>query len=208
MSDEERRHRRFSLLTARPAPFRGPFAEIWRYACAAYLKLSGWKVAGDWPRDIPKMTLVAAPHTSNWDGINMIAAAGYYRVPLQWMGKKELTTGPLGGLVKWFGCIPVDRKGGGDLVKQMAETFAKASAMTLAVSPEGTRAATRAWKSGFYYIALASGVPIVMSVLDYGSKTIALSGALTPSGDFEADLKLIQSHYDGARGLRDGKFTV
>lgn len=200
-------HRIFARDSAKPAPFRGPFSEAWRLLCAAYLKLSGWKVEGDWPRDIQKMTLVAAPHTSNWDGVNMLAAAGYYRVPLKWMGKKELTTGPFGGLVRWLGCIPVDREKGGDLVKTMADAFAKAKTMTLAVAPEGTRAATRGWKSGFYYIALAAGAPIVMSVLDYGTKTIALSGVLTPSGDYEADLKLIQSHYAGAKGLRAGNFS-
>ncbi|NWG70484.1 MAG: 1-acyl-sn-glycerol-3-phosphate acyltransferase [Parvularculaceae bacterium] len=202
------RHRVFDRTSAKPAAYRGPVSEAWRLLCLAYLKLSGWRIEGDWPRDIAKMTLVAAPHTSNWDGVNMLAAAGYYRVPLKWMGKKELTTGPLGGLVKWLGCIPVDRDKGGDLVKTMAEAFAAAKTLTLAVAPEGTRAATPGWRSGFYYIALAAGAPIVMSVLDYGTKTIALSGALEPSGDYEADLKLIQSHYAGARGLSAGNFSL
>ena len=208
MTERPERHVRFDRASARPAAFRGPFAESWRYLCTAYLKLAGWKMAGDWPRDIEKMTLVAAPHTSNWDGINMLAAAGYYRIPLRWMGKKELTSGPFGAFVKWLGCVPVDRAGSGDLVKQMAEAFAAAKTMTLAVSPEGTRAATRGWKSGFYYIALAAGVPIIMSVLDYGAKTITLAGALTPSGDYEADLKLIKSHYETARGLREENFSL
>jgi 1-acyl-sn-glycerol-3-phosphate acyltransferase len=207
MPDPSPRHRMFDRASARPAPFRGPFTEAWRYLCTAYLKLSGWTLAGDWPRDIPKMTLVAAPHTSNWDGINMLAAAGYYRAPLKWMGKKELTEGPFGGVVRWLGCVPVDREKGGDLVKEMAAAFSGARAMTLAVAPEGTRAATRGWKSGFYYIALAAGVPIVMSVLDYGAKTITLSGVLVPSGDYEADLKIIKTHYATARGLREENFA-
>lgn len=202
------RIRHFDRSSARPGPFRGPFSELWRWVCAAYLKISGWKLAGDWPRDIPKMTLVAAPHTSNWDGVNMLAAAGYYRTPLKWMGKKELTTGLFGGLVKWLGCVPVDRERGGDLVNQMAKAFAAAKTMTLAVAPEGTRAAVRGWKSGFYYIALAAGVPIVLSILDYGAMTISLAGVIHPSGDYEADLKLIKAQYEKARGLRDGKNSV
>lgn len=188
--------------TARPAPYRGPMSELWRWICLAYLKLSGWSIEGDWPRAIPKMTLVAAPHTSNWDGINMLAAAGYYRIPLKWMGKKELTEGPFGGVIRWLGCVPVDREKGGDLVKSMATAFAEAKAMVLAVAPEGTRAAVKGWKSGFYHIAREAGVPIVMSVLDYGTKTISLRAALEPSGDYDADLKIIKSVYESARGLR------
>ncbi len=198
---------RFDPSTACPGAFRGPFSEIWRLLCTVYLKLAGWKIEGDWPRDMPKMVLIAAPHTSNWDGINMLAAAGFYRVPLKWMGKKELTTGPLGGIVKWLGCVPVDRKGGSDLVNQMKDAFARADAMVLAIPPEGTRAATTEWKTGFYHIARAAGVPLVMSVLDYGTKTIRLVGALTPSGDYAADLAVIKSHYDGAKGLRAGQFV-
>jgi 1-acyl-sn-glycerol-3-phosphate acyltransferase len=197
----------FDPSSARPASYRGPLSEIWRWICAAYLKLAGWKIEGDWPRDMPKMVLIAAPHTSNWDGVNMLAAAGYYRVPLKWMGKKELVEGPFGGIVRWLGCVPVDRKGASDLVNQMKEAFAATERMTLAIPPEGTRAATKEWKTGFYYIALAAGVPLVMSVLDYGTKTISLSGALAPSGDYAADLPLIKAAYDGAKGLREGLFV-
>ena len=205
--NETARHEVFPRATARPAPFRGPFSELYRWLCTAYLRLSGWRMQGDWP-DLPKFTLVAAPHTSNLDAINMIAAAGYYRVPLKWMGKKELTEGPLGFIVKWFGCVPVDRSGGRELVPQMADAFRAARSMVLAISPEGTRAATRAWRTGYYYIALAAGVPIMMSVLDYGTKTISVSGVLYPTGNYEADYALIRSHYETARGLKDGQFTL
>ncbi len=196
----------FDPSTARPAAFRGVFSEFWRYLCTVYLKLAGWKMCGDWPHNMPRMVLIAAPHTSNWDGINMLAAAGYYRVPLRWMGKKELTTGPFGGLVRWLGCVPVDRKGGADLVNQMKGAFDASPRMALAIPPEGTRAAVHEWKTGFYHIARAAGVPLVMSVLDYGTKTIRLSGALFPSGDYAADLPAIMLHYDGAKGLRGGRF--
>lgn len=200
------RHLKFDGGSARPGAYRGPAAEIWRGICAAYLKISGWKLRGDWPRQFPKMVLIAAPHTSNWDGVNMLAAAGYYRVPLKWMGKKELVDGPFGGVMKWLGCVPVDRKGANDLVRQMQAAFERADSMVLAIPPEGTRSAVKDWKTGFYHISLAAGVPLVMSVLDYGARTISISGALTPGGDYSADLPLIKSHYDGVKGLRRDKF--
>lgn len=201
-------HQKFDPATARPGAFRGALSELWRLLCTAYLALSGWKMRGDWPRELPKMVLIAAPHTSNWDGINMLATAGFYRVSLKWMGKQELTAGPLGGIVRWLGCVPVDRKGGTDLVAQMAAAFAAVPRMVLAIPPEGTRAAVNEWKTGFYHIALAAGAPLVISVLDYGTRTIRISGSLVPSGDYTADLALIKSHYDGATGLRGGKFLL
>lgn len=162
---------------------------------------------GDWP-DIAKFVLIAAPHSSNWDGINMLAAAGYYRVKIRWMGKKSLTTGPFGGIVKWLGCVPVDRSSNHDLVQQMTDAFKDASTMILAIPPEGTRAKTKKWKTGFYHIAHAANVPIVMTVLDYGSKTIRVSGMIIPSGDYDNDMEIIKTHYNGVCGKYGGTYKI
>jgi 1-acyl-sn-glycerol-3-phosphate acyltransferase len=189
----------FKPWTARPARFKGPVSELMRWICGAYLRLSGWTIEGDWP-SLDKAVLVAAPHTSNWDGINMLAAAAWFRVKLSWMGKKSLTEGPFGGLIKWLGCVPVDRSASHDLVKAMGQAFAKSSSMILAIPPEGTRSAAEQWKSGFYHIAVQADVPIILSVLDYGTKTIRIAAVITPSGDYEADLAKIQAYYRGAKG--------
>ncbi len=197
----------YDRSTARPRPWRGVLAEIYRYAAMVMLRLWGWKIEGDWPDD-PRMVLIAAPHTSNWDGIWMLAAASYWRVSLRYMGKKSLTEGVLGGFVKWTGCIPVDRSRSADLVGQMREAFAAEPSLILAVPPEGTRGRVEKWKSGFYHIAVGAGVPIIMSVLDYGNKTIRISGALWPTGDYAADFALIRTHYEGAEGKIPGDFTL
>lgn len=192
--------------TARPGPSSGWLADLTRLLCAVYLRLCGWKVRGDWP-DLSKAVLVAAPHTSNWDGLNMLATAGFYRVKLRWMGKSSLTRGPFGGLIKWLGCVPIDRSGAHDVVRAMADAFAREEHMILAVPPEGTRSAVREWKTGFYHIARAAGVPLVLSVLDYGSKTVSLAAVVSPSGDYESDLAIIRRHYANAVGLRPEKFV-
>ena len=193
--------------TSRPAPFAGLGSEIVRWLSAAYLRAGGWKVRGDWP-GVSKAVLVAAPHTSNWDGINMLATAGYYRVKLRWMGKKSLTQGPFGWLIKRAGCVPIDRSGANDVVRTMAEVFASERTMILAIPPEGTRSATREWKTGFYHIAREAGVPLILSVLDYGTKTARLAAVFHPSGDYDADLKVVQSYYAGATGKHRAKFAI
>ncbi len=178
-----------------------------RYLSAGYLKLTGWEVHGDWP-SLDKAVLVAAPHTSNWDGLNMLATAGFYRVKLRWMGKASLTRGPFGWLMKALGCVPIDRSQSNDVVRVMSEAFGARDRMVLAIPPEGTRSAVHEWKSGFYHIAVAADVPIVLSVLDYGARTVSLAAVVYPSGDYEADLALIRSHYVDAVGKNRAKFAA
>ncbi len=198
------RHTAIAPSTARPAPSKGLFSEFVRVICIAHLKLTGWRMQGDWPA-IDKMVLVAAPHTSNWDGLQMLVAAGYYRIRLRWMGKKSLTTGPLGWIIKALGCVPIDRSQSNDVVKTMADAIGAANSMVLAIPPEGTRARVSEWKSGFYHIAVAANVPIVLSVLDYKRKTMSIAGVLYPSGDYEADLPVIRSYYADAVGKHPAK---
>lgn len=199
--------RRLDRATARPAPFRRVFSEFVKLAAGAFLAVGGWRMQGDWPGH-EKCVLLAAPHTSNWDALNMLAAAAYYRVKLRWMGKKSLTTGPFGFLMKWVGCVPVDRASSNDLVSQMRSAFQGEERLVLAVAPEGTRTLNPNWKSGYYHIAIGAGVPIVLSVLDYGARTITLSGVIHPSGDYDADSKWIKAHYADAVARFPDKFTT
>lgn len=193
--------------TARPAASTGLASNFVRAISGAYLKLNGWRIEGDWPA-LNKAVLVAAPHTSNWDGINMLATAGFYRVKLRWMGKKSLTQGPFGWFIKAMGCVPIDRSASHDVVGAMRNVFAAEQTMVLAIPPEGTRKAVREWKSGFYHIAVAAGVPIVLSVLDYGTKTVRLAAVVTPSGDYATDLAAIRAHYRDARGKHPSQFIA
>lgn len=201
----------FDQNSARPRPGGNFIDKIVHYICAGWLKFWGWEVKGDWPiRDHGgyKSVLVAAPHTSNWDGLHMLAATGYFQVKLRWIGKKSLTTGPFGGLVKWLGCVPVDRSASHDVVSQMREAFNSQDDFILLIPPEGTRGQGDGWKSGFYHIAHGADVPIVLSILDYGNKTVRLSGCLHPSGNYEDDFDWIKTHYENAQGKYNDKFSV
>lgn len=200
-------HVRYDLSTAAPAPYRGIVGELFRWFCYVFLFVGRWKIAGDWPPHA-KMVVIAAPHTSNWDGIWMLAAAGCYRITLRWMGKKSLTEGPFGWFVKWAGCVPIDRSKSNDVVQSMANAFAETDRMLLAVPPEGTRSLTREWKSGFYHIARLAHVPLVFAVMDYGTRTVRISGEYWPTGDYDKDLDIISTHYAGAKGKHEEKFAT
>ena len=91
-------------------------------------------------------------------------------LPLRWLGKHTLFAAPFGTVMRALGGVAVDRRANQNLVEQVAQRFAAGEQMALAVPAEGTRSATPYWRSGFYHIAAAAQVPIVLSYLDYGNR--------------------------------------
>lgn len=191
----------------KPGPYRGIGSEIFRGVCWLFLKATGWHVASDWP-GVRKSVVVAAPHTSNLDGLVMLAIAGWYREKLSWMGKASLARGPLGGIMRRAGCVPVDRTKSSDVVSQMKDAFGAAEHLHLAVSPEGTREATRDWKSGFWHIARSADVPLLIAVLDYGAHEMRFEGPMQAGDSFEDDMAVILSHYRDVKGRYPERFCL
>jgi len=169
------------------------------WVSTVFLKLFGWRVVGTVP-DIPKFVLIAAPHTSNWDGIVMLTMAFVFRKKLFWMGKSTLFRFPFGRLVRWCGGIPVDRSGSGGHVEQTIAVFRKNKKMAIAIGPEGTRSNVRQWKTGFYYIALGADVPILLGFIDYKRKVGGVGPLIYPKGDVEGEIKAIRAFYDNISG--------
>jgi 1-acyl-sn-glycerol-3-phosphate acyltransferase len=165
-----------------------------RWLSVWFLKLAGWAPEGARPTE-PRFVLIAAPHTSNWDLAFLLAMAGVFDVKLRWMGKHALFHWPMGWFLRKAGGVPVVRHRTGNMVEQMAEVLRNADALALVVPAEGTRAYVPHWKSGFYHIARAAGVPIVMSYLDYSRKRGGFGPALLPTGDVRADMDAIREFY-------------
>jgi len=125
------------------------------------------------------------------------------------MGKHSLFKAPFGPLMRWLGGIAVSREQAGNLVAASARAIAEADApLQLIVSPEGTRAKTRYWKTGFYYIAQGAQVPIVMAYMDYTRKRSGLGPLFVPSGNLEADMAAIKAFYAPFRGKNAAQFEA
>jgi len=159
-------------------------------------QLQGWQVLGEIP-NIPHAVLIAAPHTTNMDGILGIQLALALGLDVSIMFKEELYRAPLRGLWDWGNAIPVNRASATGLVEQMCEIFKQRDKFWLAIAPEGTRKSATTWKRGFYHIAVAAQVPIVMVGFDYAKKAVIFLGLFEPTGDFDADLPKILAFYKG-----------
>ena len=121
-------------------------------------------------------------------------------LPLRWLGKHTLFAAPFGTVMRALGGVAVDRRANQNLVEQVAQRFAAGEQMALAVPAEGTRSATPYWRSGFYHIAAAAQVPIVLSYLDYGNRRGGIGISIPPSGDLTADMDRIRTAYVGVTG--------
>jgi 1-acyl-sn-glycerol-3-phosphate acyltransferase len=119
---------------------------------------------------------------------------------LRWVGKDTLFRGPFAWLFKKLGGIPVNRRARENFVEQMVAAFRSQETLRLAIVPEGTRQAAPHWKTGFYYIALGAGVPIVLGYDDYRRKVVGLGPTILPTGDIHADMERIRTFYAGTVG--------
>jgi 1-acyl-sn-glycerol-3-phosphate acyltransferase len=85
-------------------------------------------------------------------------------------------------------------------VASISRIFNSREEFRLALSPEGTRKKVEKWRSGFYYIARAAKVPIVMVAFDFGKKEVKISDPVWPTDDREQDFKTYKEFYKGVEG--------
>jgi 1-acyl-sn-glycerol-3-phosphate acyltransferase len=172
-----------------------------RVVSRALFGASGWRIDGDFPAR-PKLVVIVAPHTSNWDFIVGILAVFAIGIRARFLGKHTLFKPPLGWLMRWFGGIPVNREAPQGMVPQAVEAIEKAQSVFLAITPAGTRSSSKPWKSGFYRIAVAARVPIMPIAFDGEHKTIRLFPAFEPGGDYDADLPKLRAFFERIRGIK------
>ncbi len=188
-----------------PLPPAAPqFPPSWqRRLCAALLTRCGWRVTGSLP-DCAQLVVIAAPHSSWWDGAWGLLCKVALGLDLAFMGKQELFRGPLGWALRRMGGIPIERSEAHGVVDQMIARFRDKPQLWLGIAPEGTRRRVTKWRSGFWQIARAADVPILPVAFDYPTKTITIGPVFAPSADLAADLVALRAYYAPFRGKHRG----
>jgi 1-acyl-sn-glycerol-3-phosphate acyltransferase len=170
------------------------------------LRIAGWRLSFS---GLPAAqgVVVVYPHTSNWDFIVALLAKWAIGLPVTFWGKASLFRWPLfGRWLRWLGGLPVARSSPQGAVGQMTEAMRSAREqgrfMWLGLAPEGTRGRADGWRSGFYRVAVAAGVPVGLAVLDFGRRHIRFEQFWQLGGDPAADLQAIADALAGCRGCR------
>lgn len=174
-----------------------------RWLGRTILRLGGWRIVGAFP-DVPRVVIIAAPHSSAWDGIWGLAAKLAMSLKIEFMAKQELFWWPLAPLLRSFGAIPTDRHSAHGVVGDMAARFRARDTLWLVLAPEGTRRRVEHWRSGFWHIAQSAGVPVTCVYFHYPERTIGVGPTLDMSGDRAADMARIREFYAPWQGKRRG----
>ncbi len=172
---------------------------------ALLLRLFGWRIVDEIPNDLPKYIVAVAPHTSWKDfplGLFVRSALGRN---IAYLGKKELFDSPIGFFFRWTGGFPVDRKGKTGLVDQVAELFRTHDTFAIAIAPEGTRKKVSNLKTGFYFMAVKAGVPIIPCTFDFEHKVVHFHSPFYPTGEADKDLDALWALYSSVKGANPEK---
>lgn len=176
---------------------------LWLY------RRGNWRasVSGPATRVLPrKAVIIAVPHATNWDLVNYLGLTHDLGLRTRVIAKASLFRWPIARFMRDMGGVPVDRSRRANLVEQMAEQFAARHDLLLTIAPEGSRAVTGSWKSGFYQIALAANVPILCGWIDYDAKRGGIGPAIMPTGDYAADMIEAQRFYE-SKGIAAPDFA-
>ena len=177
-----------------------------RTLARGFWRVSRWNLRTERVPTTGAGLLIGAPHTSNWDFVLMLAIAGEADLPIRWLGKNGLFRGPAGPIMRALGGIPVDRANPAGLVDELVARIHGGDRFYLVVTPEGTRSGD-GWKSGFYRIARATGLPVTLGYVDRTTMTTGLGPTLELTGDIPADMDLVRAFYADKAGFAPGRRT-
>lgn len=164
------------------------------------LQLFGWKVRYK-PLPGPHGVAIVYPHTSNWDFPLGLLGKWSLGLPFHWLGKESLFRGPFARLMRAWGGVPVERGAPTGATQRLAATMREADWFWLALAPEGTRSYAPHLRSGFYHLAVAAKVPLLIVYLDYPNKEIGLIDTIRLTGAPDIDMPAIEAAYRGHLGL-------
>jgi len=174
-----------------------------RWLGRSILRLGGWHIRGPVP-DLAKAVVIAAPHSSNWDGLWGLAAKMALGLEARILGKDKLFWWPLSVVLRRLGVVPLDRSSPQGTVGQAVAMIRDSEQVWYALAPEGTRKQVTEWKGGFLKIARMADVPIIPAYFHYPEKVIGFGPAFHTSGDDAADMAAIRQWYRQWMGRNRG----
>lgn len=171
-----------------------------------YWRINKWKITGSLPKEHKKMILVVAPHTSWIDILIGFAVRDKLNIPhAKFLGKKELFEAFYGKWLLRLGGIPVDRSAKLGVVEQVVKYYDEKDKFILGISPEGTRNRVNTLKTGFYHIAKATSIPIILVGFDFKNKQVILGDPIYTSENEAADFKKILKFFSTIQGANPKK---
>lgn len=169
--------------------------------------IMGWKVVTDFP-EVDKSVMAFAPHTSYWDTVLGKLVLRIYGIPHRLLSKKELFHFPMNVVMRLLGGVPVGGVKGHNAIHDAVGMLNKSDKIHLLICPEGQLAPTDRWNPGFYYMAVKTGVPIVVVFLDYGKKEAGVKGVIYNPGSIDDVYRQLAEMYRGVTARYPDRFLL
>ena len=166
----------------------------WAKFCGWLLRRMGWESVGG-PMMEKKAIVLGVPHTSVWDFLVSYLFYTQFGKVAHIMIKKEFFFWPMGPILRACGAVPVDRESAASMVRSLIHVMDQEDEFHLAIAPEGTRKATKRWKTGFHLIARETGATVYIGYYDWGRKKISVGEPIELTDDPKADMQRIYDIY-------------
>lgn len=173
-----------------------------KYIGSFFLKIWGWKIEGEVPKD-DKLMMVVLHHTSFWDfflGLFIRWTKGFDSA---FVAKASLFKWPLGVLMRYLGGYPIERSSAKkkySVVRQIEEIINKTEKIKFAFTPEGTRKKVDKLKTGFYTIAKDTNIKICLISFDFSKKIVTFDNPHIPAETLEEELLIMKEFYKDTKG--------
>ena len=142
-----------------------------------------------------KKALSFKPHTPAIGISYGIIIGRLCKIKFKFLIKKEWNIFIIGKVLTYFGAIFIDRSKIEGTTRVISNQMKPLTEGHIVFTPEGTRSKVSKWKSGFYFIAFQSHIPISVGYIDYKTKTVGIDHILYPSGDIQKDCAKLKAFY-------------
>ena len=171
------------------------------------VKISGWKVEGHFGPELKNCIIIVAPHTSQWDFIFGMLARTIYGIKAKYLIKNSFFKPGISWFFHMTGGIAVDRSKKNELTDHLKEMLGRGEELKITFTPEGTRKRVDRWRTGFYWTAIDTGLPIVAHYIDYKHKVVGQFPPFVPTGYWEADKVHFEKLYADVNACHDSDFN-
>lgn len=171
------------------------------------IRLSGWKVEGTFGPELRNCIIIVAPHTSQWDFIFGVLARTIYGIKAKYLIKNSFFKPGIAWFFHVTGGIAVDRSQKNELTDRLKQMLKDGQELKITFTPEGTRKRVDRWRTGFYWTAIDTGLPIVAHFIDYKTKTVGQFAPFMPTGDWEVDKLHFQNLYKNVSACHPENFN-
>lgn len=154
------------------------------------MQLFGWKFKNN--INVDKALIIGYPHTSWFDSFILWCLS--FIINIRGIMKAESIINIL--IATLCGFIKVNRNGKmnqTDIISDYINNYK--GKLYVSIAPEGTRKKRKHIKTGFYYIAKRSDIPIICGILNYKTRTITFSDPIYIDDDINKTIEKIRDYY-------------